>query len=151
MKEYFVTFCIAFFMSVAVCFFHTFHSVYITALGGIPLAAVAWWRLVVVAKQGLSPAKHTAAFMLGWFFLFMAVLFPMLTSTLGSVMTYSSFGLATLLACITFIFRRKRIMVAAISLIIWLTFVLTVLPAWKECVSKWPRHPNGTYVIQWNK
>lgn len=100
MKEYFVTFCIAFFMTVFACFFNYFQSLAVSALGGLPLAAVAYWRMAVVGKAGLSITGHTVAFMLGWFLIFAAIIFPMLKSTLGSLMIYCSWGLAALLACI---------------------------------------------------
>ena len=108
-KEYFVTFCIAFFMTVFACFFNYFQSLAVSALGGLPLAAVAYWRMAVVGKAGLSITGHTVAFMLGWLLIFAAIIFPMLKSTLGSLMIYCSWGLAALLACIVYRFRRRII------------------------------------------
>ena len=150
MKEYFVTFCIAFFMTVFAWFFNYFQSLPIAALGGLPLAAVAYWRMAVVNKAGLSLTSHTVAFMLGWFLIFAAVIFPMLKSTLGSVMIYCSWGLAALLACIVYRFRRKIVASAVVSAAVWLLFVTFALPAWEDYLKTWPKNKAG-WVMPWNE
>lgn len=149
MKEYFVTFCIAFFMTVFACFFNYFQSLAVSALGGLPLAAVAYWRMAVVGKAGLSITGHTVAFILGWFLIFAAIIFPMLKSTLGSLMIYCSWGLAALLACIVYGFRRRIVAPAVVSAVVWLLFVALVLPAWEDCLKTWPRDKAG-WVMPWN-
>lgn len=148
MKEYFVTFCIAFFMTIFACFFNAFQSLPIVVLGGLPLAVVAYWRMVVVGKAGLSLTGHTVAFMLGWFLLFVAVIFPMLKNTLGSVMIYSSWGLAAFLACILYRCRRRIVVPAVAFVAVWLLFVTLALPAWSDCLKTWPKNKAG-WVMPW--
>lgn len=150
MKEYFVTFCIAFFMTVFACIFNVFQSLGISAIGGLPLAAAAYWRMVVVGRTGLSLPGHTVAFMLGWFLIFAAVMFPMLNQTLGSLMVYCSWGIAAILACLIYMFRHRIISVAIVSFVVWLSFIVFVLPAWEDRMSTWPKDRAG-WVLPWNK
>lgn len=150
MKEYFVSFCIAFFMTVFACFFNVFQSLAVAALGGLPLAAVAYWRMAVAGRTGLSVPGHTVAYMLGWFLVFVTVILPMLNHTLGSLMVYCSWGLAAVLACLLYMLRRRLVTVAAVSLVVWCSFVAFAIPAWEDCVSAWPKNEAG-WVLPWNR
>ncbi len=151
MKEYFVTFCTAFFATVCVCVFNLFGFVPVAVFGGIPLAAVAYWRMSVAGKAGLSLAGHTAAFLLGWFLLFAAVIFPMLGRTMGFLMIYCSWGIAVLSACMIYIFRRRRLAVALSALVVWLLFVSLVIPAWEEAIETFPKCTNGAWIMPWSR
>ncbi len=151
MKEYFITFCIAFFMTVFASSFNVFRSLPVAALGGIPLAAVAYWRMVFVDKTGLSLTRHTVAFMLGWFLIFAGVIFPFLESALGGLIVYCSWGIAALSACLVYMLKGRRIVVAVISLAVWISFVLFVIPAWEECLSAWPKGSGGNWILPWSK
>lgn len=150
MKEYFITFCIAFFMTVFACFFNSFQLLFVAALGGLPLAAVAYWRLTVVNRKELSLAGHTVAYMLGWFLIFAVAILPMLNHTLGSLMIYCSWGLAAVLACLIYMFRRRLWVVASVSFAVWLLFVVSVLPAWSDYLSTLPRDRYAGWVLPWN-
>lgn len=101
-------------------------------MGGLPFAAVAYWRLSYVGKAGLGVRKHAAAYMLGWFSIFLAVILPFLNSTMGSVMIYASWGLAAALACLCYKYRSRLAVVVVASLVVWWFFVTAVLPLWSR-------------------
>ena len=134
MKEYFVTFCIAFFVTIPACFFNYFQSLPISVLGGLLLAAVAYWRMAVVDRAGLSLSGHTVAYLLGLFMLPAPLYVLDFSNTVGSLMIILSYGLASLLACLLYRFRRRFAVSAVVAVAIWLLFVTTAVPAWSDYI-----------------
>ncbi len=130
MKRLFITFLLGFIFTIVGCTFNTFTSNFVSALGGLPLAAVAYWRLSVMDKAGQSLRKHTAAYLLGWFMIFLMVILPFLNSTMGSIMIYTSWGLAAGLACLCYKYRSKFAVAVVASLVVWWFFVTMIIPLW---------------------
>lgn len=150
MKKYLTTFCIAFLMTLFACFFNYFQILYVAVLGGVPLAVVAYWRMFVADKAGQSLVGHIVAYMLGWFLVFVCVMLPLLSSTFGSLMIYLSWGMAALLGCIVYRLRRSLMTSVAVSLVVWIAFVLTIVPAWANYIDTLPK-TNAGWVLPWNK
>lgn len=132
MKELFFSFLLGLGFTIVACTFNTFSSIFVSALGGLPLAAVAYWRLSYVGKAELGVGKHAAVYMLGWFSIFLAVILPLLNSTMGAVMIYASWGLAAALACLCYKYRSRLAVVVVASLVVWWFFVTAVLPLWSR-------------------
>lgn len=133
MRRLLITFILGFAFTIVACTFNSFQSTsFVSALGGLPLAAVAYWRLSVMDKTGQSLRKHVAAYMLGWFMIFLMVILPLMNSTMGSVMIYFSWGLAAGLACLCYRYRIKFTVAVVSSLVVWWLFVTMVLPLWSR-------------------
>lgn len=133
MKRLFITFLLGFIFTIVGCTFNSFQSTtFVSALGGLPLAAVAYWRLSAMNKAGQSLRKHAAAYMLGWFMIFLMVILPLLNSTMGGIMVYASWGLAASLACLCYKYRSKFAVAVVASLVVWWFFVTMIIPLWSR-------------------
>lgn len=130
MKRLFITFLLGFIFTIVGCTFNSFTINFVSALGGLPLAAVAYWRLSVMDKAGQSLRKHAAAYMFGWFMIFLMVILPLLNGTMGSIMIYTSWGLAAGLACLCYKYRSKFAVAVVASLVVWWFFVTMIIPLW---------------------
>ncbi|GEM_PF-3100491 len=134
MKEYFVTFCISFFMTIIACFFNYFQSTFIGALGGLPLAAVAYLRISAVNKASQNVYRHAAVFYLGTLVLYLPILATMFSDTVGSLMTVVSWLLAVTFSFLCYKMRKKLLAYVSAFIIVWLAFVILVLPAWDRYI-----------------
>lgn len=135
MKELFVSFCLAFFLTIAACFFNYFQSMVVSSLGGLFLACMAYWRLTVVGRAGLSIFGHTLAFLLGFVALLAPLFIVMYDDTKGSLMIVASYGLAIVLAGLFYRFRNRMAISAPVLFAVWLAFVIVALPAWSDYIA----------------
>lgn len=131
MKEYFVSFSLMFFASLASCLWMlaSHVSMLIPALaGGVVLAAIAYWRLQVVRRDGLHEGWHTVALALGPTALYAPMIY--VTAAYPSIATVCSWILCIVLTGIAHRMKKHAYYYALTA--IWVIAVIAATPWWME-------------------
>ncbi len=110
MKEYFISFSIAFFMTLLACFFNYFHQPLISILGGLPLAYAAYWRISKIDKVGLSVFGHSVAYSLSVPCLYVPIC-QTLRSTPSAALTLIACWLLAVVFAVVFYKMRHRLFI----------------------------------------
>lgn len=128
-KDYLCSFIVMLLSTLAACIFNCFESVFISSFaGGLFLSAVVCWRLSAIQRKRENINRHFVAMLAGmltFMIPFYAVTFYdsfiSLTQSLGWL-------LAAVLTYICLMCKIKTVYV--ISAVVWLIFVIFVVPAW---------------------
>lgn len=133
MKEYFVSFSMAFFSTLSCCLLLCLNQVMLLpSLGGVLLAAVAFWRMDAVCKAGGSKARNAFALFLGWAFFFFVLAGPMFLAQypVPSAAIVAGWCVGLMAGAVCRICRRWAVAVACAA--VWMAYVLFAIPAWLD-------------------
>lgn len=145
MKQNLLSFIIGLGTTAAVCCLNYFQSTFVSCLGGLLLAAVAYWRLSVVDKKNENVLGHAVALVLGWLVLVAPVYFSGFRAAMGSFFISMSFGLSVVLACLCYGFKKKAAFV--VSAAVWLAFVVFAVGGWDNYLNSLPRDNRGKIIV----
>lgn len=128
-KDYLCSFIVMLLSTLAACIFNCFESVFISSFaGGLFLSAVVCWRLSAIQRKRENINRHFVAMLAGM--LTFMIPFYAVTFYDSFILLMQSLGwlLAAVLTYICFVCRIKAVYV--ISAVVWLIFVIFVVPAW---------------------
>lgn len=148
MKEYFVSFSAAFFLTLSCCLLLYFNQMpWLSNLGGVALAIFAFLRMKKVKELGASEIKNAVAMLLGWALFFVVLAGPVFIAQypMPSTAIVLGWGIGLMVGAAYHICQRWN--VAIISVAIWIAYVCIAIPAWFDYAKTAKSAQNITSII----